>query len=314
MVPEAPPVAAAAPVAKRQATAVRRRRRPRPNGAALFLLSPFLLLFAGTYAAPMAYSVFKSLFREKRSGLGLSAPVTEFAGVDQYVKVFSDEAVMRSLGRVLLFGIVQVPIMLGLALVLALLLDSAAARFTKFFRLAFFLPYAVPGVVGAILWAFLYQPGFSPLDDILHVDLLGEGTVLWSAANIVTWTWTGYNMLVIYTALQALPRSLYEAAALDGASAWTIAWRIKVPLVRPALVLTGVFSIIGTLQLFNEPSVLRPISGNVSSTYTPAMAAYNAAFGANDFNYAAAIAVVLAATACVLSYVFFTASSRGADK
>jgi hypothetical protein len=101
------------------------------------------------------------------------------------------------------------------------------------------------------------------------------------SANIVTWTDTGYNVLIIFAALQAVPVELSEAAHMDGAGPWRIAWSIKIPLVRPALILTAVFSIIGTLQLFTEPIVLRAISTNVTSGYTPNLLAFSIASGNN---------------------------------
>ncbi|WP_405440357.1 carbohydrate ABC transporter permease [Streptomyces niveus] len=286
-----------------------RRSRAR---AGMVLLAPFLVLFLWVYVLPIGFALYQSLFRQQRSGLGLRAPRRVFAGLDNYSRVLTDDAVLSGVGRVLLFGVVQVPVMLGLALILALLLDSAVVRFSRFLKLVFFLPYAVPGVIAAILWAYLYLPSFSPLGGVLDIDFLAPGTVLWSTANVVTWSWTGYNVIIIYTALQAVPRELYEAARMDGASPWRINVGIKIPLVRPALVLTGLFSVIGALQLFNEPSVIRAITTNVTSTYTPAMAAYQAAFGANDYHYAAAIAVLLALTTCVLSFLFFKLTERRA--
>src|SRR5437764_198874 len=133
---------------------------------------------------------------------------------------------------------------------------------------------------------------------------LGRGTVLWSIANIATWAWAGYNMLIIFAALQAIPTEIYESARLDGCSGFRIAWYIKIPLVAPALILTCIFSIIGTLQLFNEPSVLTTISNNISTSYTPNLYAYNTAFGNNNYYYAAAMAVALALVTCVLSFGF----------
>ncbi|MFD7857859.1 carbohydrate ABC transporter permease [Streptomyces microflavus] len=305
--PRTPPPNTAFPAVPAPTAPSRNRSR---RTAALTLLAPFLTLFTWVYVLPIGYALYESLFREERSGLGLEAGRTVFAGVDNYARVISDPAVLAGVGRVLFFGAVQVPVMLVLALVLALLFDSAALRLGRFFKLAVFLPYAIPGVIAAILWAFLYLPAFSPLRDTLRLDFLAPETVLWSTANIVTWSWTGYNMIIIYTALQAVPRELYEAARMDGASAWRINISIKIPMVRPALVLTGLFSLIGSLQLFNEPSVLRSITANVTSDYTPAMAAYQAAFSANDYHLAAAIAVLLALTTCLLSYLFFTLTAR----
>jgi multiple sugar transport system permease protein len=287
----------------------------RRGRTALGFLAPFGLLFTALYLVPIGYAVWQSLFTVQRSGLGFGPPKQVFAGLDNYTAALSDGSFLAGMGRVLLFGAVQVPVMLGVALALALLLDVKGARFKRFFRMVYFLPYAIPGVVATILWAFLYMPGTSPLVSALHrvglpADFLSSGTVLWSMANIVTWTWTGYNMLVIVSALQAIPQELYEAAELDGCSPWRTAWHVKVPLVAPALVLTGVFSIIGTLQLFTEPMVIRSLSTVVSADYTPNMAAYSAAFGTNDYGRAAAIAIVLALGTCLLSFGFLRLSLR----
>jgi multiple sugar transport system permease protein len=116
-------------------------------------------------------------------------------------------------------------------------------------------------------------------------------------------------MLIIYAALQAIDSDLSEAARLDGANGWQIAWRIKVPIIRPALILTGVFSIIGTLQLFAEPQVLRSVTTSITSTYTPNLFAFTQA-SANNYNYAAAISILLALTTAALSFLFLRFVNR----
>ncbi len=291
-----------------------RRRELTPY---LFLL-PFGLLFLLFFIAPILYAIYESLFRSQRSGLGLGAPTVEFNGLSNYLQAIHDPNFFTGVGRVLLYGIVQVPIMLGLALLLALLLDSTVVRFKPFFRLVFFVPYAIPGIIAALLWGYLYDPGLSPIVKGVSglglgtPDFLGPQAVLWSIANIVTWAWTGYNMLIIFAALQAIPTELYESARLDGASGWRIAWHIKIPLVTPALILTCIFSIIGTLQLFNEPQVLSTISNNISTSYTPNLYDYYTAFSNNNYYYGAAIAVILALVTCVLSFGFLHITRRQA--
>ena len=291
-----------------------RRRELTPY---LFLL-PFGLLFLLFFIAPIFYAIYESLFRSQRNGLGLGAPIIAFNGLSNYLQVIHDPDFWSGVGRVLLYGIVQVPIMLGMALLLALLLDSTVVRFKPFFRLAFFVPYAIPGVIAALLWGYLYDPGLSPIVKGVSglglgtPDFLGPNVVLWSIANIVTWAWTGYNMLIIFAALQAIPTELYESARLDGASGWSIAWRIKIPLAAPALILTCIFSIIGTLQLFNEAQVLSTISNNISTSYTPNLYDYYTAFSNNNYYYGAAIAVVLALVTCVLSFSFLHFTRRQA--
>jgi multiple sugar transport system permease protein len=282
------------------------------------LLAPFGLLFALFFLLPIGYAVYQSLLKVHVSGLGLGpgSTTTVFAGFANYAQVFSDRSFLQGVGRVLLFGVVQIPVMLAFAAILALLLDSAAVRFRRLFRLVYFLPYGIPGVIAAILWSFLYLPGLSPIVAVLQhtgfgtVNFLGANSTLWSIANIVTWEYTGYNMLIIYAALQAIPVDLYEAARLDGASEWRVATRIKLPMVAGALVLTAIFSIIGTLQLFSEPEVLRAITSSISTSYTPNLLAYTQAFVANNPNYAAAIAVVLAVGTFILSFGFLKLVQR----
>lgn len=283
----------------------------------LFIL-PFGILFILFFLIPIVYAIYQSLFRSQRNGLGLGAATISFNGLGNYVDVFHDPNFFTGVARVLLYGIVQVPVMLILALVLALLLDSTVVRLKAFFRLAFFVPYAVPGIIAALLWAFFYDPQLSPIIksfqslNLAGPDFLGPNSVLWSIANIATWTWTGYNMLIIFAALQAIPTEIYESARLDGCSGWSVAWYIKIPLVAPALILTCVFSIIGTLQLFNEPQVLSVISNNISSSYTPVYYAYSTAFGNNNYYYAAAMSVVLALVTFAFSFGFLRVTQRQA--
>ncbi len=301
------------------AVATGRRRRTqyvtRRAVTPYLFLAPFGIFFLLFFILPIFYAVYQSLFRSQRSGLGLGAPTITFNGLGNYHDVFLDRSFFEGIARLLLFGIVQVPIMLGLALLLALILDSASVRFKSFFRIAFFIPYAVPGVVAALIWGFLYAPELSPfikgLAAIgLHVDLLGGNTILWSMANIVTWEFTGYNMLIIFAALQAIPMELTEAARLDGCTGFNIARYIKIPIVAPALVLTCILSIIGTLQLFTEPQVLTQISNSITSTYTPNLYAYFTAFNNNNYYYTAALSVVLAIVTFVLSFGFLRLTQR----
>jgi multiple sugar transport system permease protein len=286
----------------------RRRRMRHPGAVAVFVL-PFVVLFALFFVLPVGYAVVQSLFVVKRTGM--FGPAREvFGGLAQYERVFSDAPFWQSVAREMLFGIVQVPVMLGLALLIALLLDSGLVRAGRFFRLAFFTPYAVPGVVAAIMWGFLYSPALSPFPAVTqNLDLLSADLVLWAMANVVTWVYVGYNMIIIYSYLLAIPPEIYEAARLDGAGQIRIAWSIKIPLVMPALVLTTVFSIIGTLQLLAEPQVFRSFSSAVSSTYTPNLTVYSTSSIPN-FNLAAAFSVVLAVATFILSFSFLRITQR----
>jgi multiple sugar transport system permease protein len=284
--------------------------------AAAGFLAPFCLLFGAFFLAPIGYALYQSLVRVERTGpLGLGGRSEVFAGLDNYARALEEAGFVDSVLRVLLFAAVEVPLMIGLATLLALLLDSASARGVRFFRTSYFLPFGVPGVIASILWGFLYVPGISPflegLDRLgLQVDLLSPDTVLWSIANIVIWQFAGYNMLVIAAQLHGIDRNLYDSARVDGATAWQVIRYVKLPLLRPAIVLTAVFTLIGSLQLFSEPLVLRPISTGISSHYTPNMSAYSEAFQNNSYNLAAAEAVLLALVAFVVSFTLLRAAGR----
>lgn len=311
------------PPAAGTATAVRLKPAKGTGGRARsaarapwILLAPFLALFVLTFILPILVAVGSSFTKVTRSGLfGEEGVTSEFAGLSNYALALADGNFIASIGRMLLFGVVQVPIMIILCTVLALMLESVSAKWPGFFRAAYFLPYGVPGVIATILWSFLYVPGLSPLFDVaalvgLEPDFLGANSVLWSIANIVVWSYTGYNMLIIVAQLKAIPVELYEAARVDGASTWRVARSIQLPLIRPALVLTTVFSIIGTLQLFAEAQVLMTVAPAIDSQYTPNLSAYTTAFAYNDYNVAAAQAVLIAVVAFALSFIFLKLTNR----
>ncbi len=289
----------------------RRRSGIDHRRAIAIFIGPFAVLYLLFYVIPIVYAVYQSLQTVERDGtFGEARQV--FGGLVQYAAVFQNGEFWASVSRVLLFGVVQVPIMLGLALLFALLLDSPLLRGKKFFRLAFFAPYAVPGVIAAIMWGFLYSPSLSPFSAVTSsVAFLGADLVLWAIANIVTWVFVGYNMLIIYSALLAIPTEIYEAAKLDGANNWQVAWQVKIPLVTPAIILTAVFSIIGTLQLLAEPQTLRSFSTAINSTFTPNLAVYTTASVPN-YSLAAAFSVVLALATFVLSFVFLKVTQKRA--
>ena len=289
----------------------KRRGRPTHRRSIAVFIAPFAVLYLAFYLVPIIYAVIQSLLTVERDGT-FGAARQVFGGLTQYVLVFQNEAFWGSVLRVLAFGFVQVPVMLGLALIFALLLDSPLLKGKKFFRLAFFAPYAVPGVIAAIMWGFLYSPSLSPFTAVTqNVSFLSNDLVLWSIANIVTWVYVGYNMLIIYSSLLAIPTEIYEAAVLDGANNLQIAWRVKIPLITPALILTAVFSIIGTLQLLAEPQTLRSFSSAISSTFTPNLAVYTTASVPN-YSLAAAFSVVLALATFALSFLFLKLTQKRA--
>jgi multiple sugar transport system permease protein len=290
----------------------RSRKRTASRLVPYVFLAPAFVLFIVFFVLPIGYSVYASLHKVKVSGLGLGrgARTEVFAGFENYAGILSDAEFWGSVGRVLVYGAILIPTMLGLALLFALMIDAPRTRLRRFGRIAIFLPYAVPSVIASLLWGFLYLPSVSPLPYVLDLfglpmpDLLGPSGIMYAVANIGIWGGVGFNMIVIYTALRAIPGELFESAYLDGCNDVQIAWRIKIPQVMPALIMTTIFSTIATLQVFSEPATLRPLTNSLSTTWTPLMKIYQDAFARNDPYVAAAASVVIAATTLVVSFGF----------
>ena len=290
----------------------RKKKAVGHHGFAGFLFTaPFMVLFLLVFIAPLAYALYLSLFREQLIG------GNTFVGLDNYVDGLKDQAFIDGIQRVAVYMLIQVPIMLILALIFALILDSGRVWLAKFLRVGIFVPYAVPVVIAALMWGYIYGKDFGPFADIADKlgvaapSFLSEQTMLFSLANVATWTYTGYNMIILYAALRSIPTELYEAAAVDGAGPVSTAWHIKLPLLRPALLLCTIFSVIGSFQLFGEPRIFYALAPDViGKDYTPNLYVYNLAFADQRLNYAAALSFLLGAVVFVISYVVMYSSRR----
>ncbi|NMA76870.1 MAG: sugar ABC transporter permease [Actinomycetales bacterium] len=284
----------------------------------LFLL-PAGVLFLTFLAIPIVYALFLSVRGTEIADIGPFGTRREtWIGLSNYAEALTDTEFLLGFVRLLAYGLIAIPLTLGLALLFALLLDLPRVRFATFSRIAIFIPYAVPGVIASLLWGFLYLPSTSPLNwllgilDLPAVEMLAGTSLYPSVANIAIWSGVGFNMIIIYTSLRGIPEEIYEAARLDGASERAISWRLKIPMVAPALVLTGLFSLIGTLQLYGEPTTLRPMTNEVSQTWVPLMTIYRDAFARDDIWLGAASSVLLALGTLVLSLILLRATQRGA--
>lgn len=279
--------------------------------APYLFIAPFMVLFLAMFVAPLVYSGYLSLFNTRLIG------GTVFVGLDNYAEALGDAAFTGGVLRMIRYLFVQVPVMLTIALVCALILDSGYLRLPKLFRVGIFVPFAVPVVVGALMWGYLYGPQFGPVAQLFQhfgwtpPGFLTDDGILGSIANIAVWEFAGYNMIIFYAALRAVPPELYEAAAVDGAGPIRTAWSVKLPLLRPAIFLTVLFSLIGTFQLFNEPQVLEALAPNtITRSWTPNLYAYNLAFVDQRVPYAAAISFMLGFFIVLVSLVFLFVISR----
>jgi multiple sugar transport system permease protein len=274
------------------------------------------VLFTVFLLIPMGYAIFLSFVGLRVQGGAFGTREQVFVGLENYVNSLTDPELLASLGRLATYGLIAVPLTLGLALLFALLLDLPGVRALRFSRTAIFLPYAVPGVIGTLLWGFMYLPTTSPFNYVLRAlglpnfDFLNSSTIYGSLANIAVWAGVGFNMIVLYTALRSIPSDIYEAAKIDGANEWQIAWRIKIPLLTPALVLTLLFSLIATLQSYSEPTTLKSLSNAISSSFFPLMKVYQDAFSNDDISGAAATSVVLALGTLVISLALLRVLQR----
>ena len=229
-----------------------------------------------------------------------------------YTRMFKDAVFKRSIGNTFLYLIIEVPIMLVLAILLAQLLNNKHLKFKGLFRTCVFLPCATSLVSYALIFKSLFATQ-GLINTILvklgilesNFNLLGTG---WSAKIIIIvaliWRWTGYNMVFFLAGLQNIEYSVYEAAKIDGASGWRTFWSITVPLLRPTIVMTTIMSINGTLQLFDE-SVNLTKGGPANATITMSHYIYNGSFGEGvaNFGYASAMSVIVFIMVAILAFI-----------
>ena len=273
-----------------------------PKRAPYLFIAPAVLLFAVFMIYPIISSLLLS-FQVREGGDFV------FAGLENYGRLFQDRLFYKALLNTFIILIAQVPIMLVLALFLAVLLNSGLGRLTGVFRVAFFLPAVTSLVAASIVFLILLNQDFGLVNYLL--GLVGIDPLPWlnngfwakvSIILITTWRWTGYNMVIYLAGLQGIPEELYEAAAVDGAGTWRKFISITIPQLRPVILFTVVLSTIGTLQLFDEPYVLTE-GGPNNATLTIVMYLYQNGFQFFDFGYASAVAYVLVVLIAALSYL-----------
>jgi lactose/L-arabinose transport system permease protein len=278
-------------------------------------IAPALTLMAIFLVFPIGFSLWQSAY----SGKGL---ITKFAGFGNIVRLTRDPVFLHALGNTMTFFVVQVPIMITLALILANLLNNPNLRFVGLFRTAIFLPC----VTSLVVYSVLFKSMFS-VDGIVNSTLMALGLasspipwftdVFWAKALIViaiTWRWTGYNMIFYLAALQNIDKSIYEAAKIDGIPAYARFLYITVPLLKPVILFTTITSTIGTLQLFDEPYNLSAEGkgGPADSTLTLSLYIYNLTFRyMPSYGYAATVSYVIVVMVALLALLqFYLAKER----
>jgi lactose/L-arabinose transport system permease protein len=257
-------------------------------------ISPFYILFFVFILYPLLFAFYIS-FTEWN---GIKDPV--WVGFSNYVSLFKDDIFLQSLWNGAIIFLMYVPLLLFLALVFAVILNSGFVRLKAFFRTAYFIPYITSLVAVGFTFRMLFGTEYGYVNELFvllglnKVDWLGT---VWGArvtlAILVIWRWLGYNMVIMLAGLQNIPSDLYEAARIDGAGPVQSFFRITVPMMAPIIMFTSVLSTIGTFQLFAEPLVLTKGSGGPENAITSViMYLYNQSFSYLKFGYASAMAYV----------------------
>jgi len=285
---------------------------PHEARAALWLLAPGLLVIGLFFLLPIAASLLLSFTDFDIYAIADTANV-RLAGLANYAALVRDPLFWIAMRNTFYFVLVGGPLTIGVALAVALLLQSRLARWKGLFRTIFFAPYVTTLVAVAIVFRYVYHPRFGLLDRALGVfgiapiDWLGDPR--WAMPAIIllaAWKNFGYAMILFIAGLQAIPESLYEAARLDGAGAWATFRRITLPLLSPTFLFLGVMTTIGYFQFFAEPYVMTA-GGPLNATLSVGLLMYKQGFRWWNMGYAAAISfviflVILAATSIQFAF------------
>lgn len=268
-------------------------------------VTPALTLFV----VFMLYPIVSSLYLVTRKWKGTT---DSFIGLGNFVRMAGDSVFWHSLGTNFFLMAVQIPIMVFLALILAVIIDQGIRRFRGAFRLMIFLPCITSLVAYSVLFRILLQTNGMANSFMMNLGLISQpvswlSDPLWANITIIaalTWRWTGYNMIFFLVGLQSIDREIYEAAEVDGASKFYQFFRITLPLLLPVILFSVVTSTSGTLQLFDEPNVLTNQGGPANATMTAALYIYRQAFVINtDFGYATAMSYVVVAIAAIFAWL-----------
>ncbi|MET0467803.1 MAG: sugar ABC transporter permease [Aeromicrobium sp.] len=276
-----------------------RKRLARQQGAGLAFVSPYFIVFAVFGLFPLVYTAWVSMHEWT-----LLAGKVEFIGLDNYRELLGDSAFWRALVNTFgIFVLATVP-QLVLATVLAQMLDTRL-RARTFWRMGVLLPNVASVAAVGIIFGLIFARDYGIANWILGffgVEAIDWRAHRWSSwlaiATMVDWRWTGYNALILLAALQSVPKELYEAARIDGASAWRQFWSVTVPMLRPTLIFVTIIATIGGIQLFTEPLLFNTganaiSGGNRGQFQTVAMYLVQQAFTGQRFGYASTIAWVL---------------------
>ena len=257
------------------------------------------------------YPIIQAIFTSFKTGPSANMSWCDPAGYN-YTRMFQDAIFKTSVKNTFLYLIIEVPVMLVLAMLLAQLLNNKDLKFKGLFRTCVFLPCATSLVSYSLIFKSMFATNGLVNTIIVNLGILennynflgNPGSAKAIIIIALIWRWTGYNMVFFLAGLQNIEYSVYEAAKIDGANAWQTFWKITVPLLKPTIVMTVIMSINGTLQLFDE-SVNLTSGGPANSTITMSHYIYNISFGKGvaNFGYASALCFVVFIMVAVLAFI-----------
>ncbi len=261
------------------------------------------------YVAFMLYPILSSLFLVTQKYRGFSK---QFVGFGNFVRMAGDKIFWKALSHNFFFMAVQIPLMVILALVLAVVLNRGIRSFRGTFRVIYFLPCVTSLVAYSVLFRIMLQTNGMLNNFLKDIHLIAEpigwlNNSFWAKITIVmalTWRWTGYNMVFFLVGMQNIDTEIYEAAEVDGAGKARQFFLITLPLLLPVILFSAVTSTNGTMQLFDEPNILTWEGGPSNATMTVALYIYRQAFVLNsDTGYAAALSYMMVFVAAVLAFI-----------
>ena len=283
------------------------------------LMGPYALLFLVAAAIPIAYAFYISLQKPAT----LVNPQSGFGGLDAFITVVTDYRFIDTFINIFTVMIIWLPLMILGVVGLALLIHASPGRFGGSMRFIYFVPGALAGIANFVLWVYLLNPAESPIAFLwrgMGMDTLKEITTTenlpWILTAMLFFQGVGTWIIIVNGGLNGIPDEIFEAASLDGANAWQMAWRIKLPLIRPWIGYAALMNLAYGFQLFLEPYLLRQISsGSIEAEWAPTQLGYAFAFNNRNFPAAAAMSIILLViTLAIGIFIVFRSGLFGEDK
>jgi len=286
--------------------------------APYFFIAPAIILLAIFSVLPIFIALIISFTNMDLAGLANYSNV-EFVGFKNYLNVLSDPVFLKSIFNTLFYVVIGVPLVVLISMSIAVLINLGTSKFFKVFRVVYYLPSVTNVVAVAVVWAFLYNPSFGLFNYLL--DLVNLPAIPWlteptiakiSLILLALWRAIGLNMIIFIAALQGIPKSLYEAAQLDGATTWQQIVKITVPMLRFAIFFVSITTMIGWLQFFEEPFIMTK-GGPLDGTMSVALFIYKNGFQLSNFGYAAAGSFVLFIAIIAVTLIQYRMQNKESD-